>query len=162
DPPGRPERGVLKRLLVLAAACNSAAGPCGDAVDSNFGRTHAQRQTEARQHPERATELSATQLADDLLQRPPRAMYVGHCADDRACVGQGGDLHTCLSYKALIAVENDRLTWTSDDIVRAYTSLADRMCACPDRVCAQQLITVFTKFGEAMTKGGSIEPAADL
>src|SRR5437879_5673529 len=111
-------------VLLVLVACKPT-GPCGDAIDESFARTHARRQTEAREHPERRQTLLDEQLADDESAESRRAFLVKHCANDdwgedrRKCVAKG-DVESCLSSDQ--RAELDRVDADPDDMLRAFTS----------------------------------------
>jgi len=150
-------------VLAAIAACRSQRDHCGDAIDAAFARTHAQRQTEARENPERRDALEDEQYADDLFGDKRRGLYVDHCVadawmpDQLECVAEG-DVDRCLSYGQRRDLAADRVEMTMTDLGAVYRKLADRMCRCTDTRCTDRVTAAMTKFGQDMSATIRIKP----
>jgi hypothetical protein len=129
-------------VVLLAAACGgSTSSPCGDAIDDAFAHQHAQRQTDARQYPDRRDELLDEQRAADLIATAERKMLVGQCDTwtdtQRACAAKG-DIAHCVSASQASALQHAQLELSLEDELAAVQSYADRMCHCHDRSCVER------------------------
>jgi len=148
---------AVKRVLVVAAllaGCKQRA-ECGDAIDANFARRHAARQTEAREYPDRRESLEAAQRADDASAPRRRAFLVDHCVDDhwkqgdRECIATG-TLDMCLDFRKRQAIAEAG----GSERVTELEQLTSRMCACTNYHCADAVDDDYRRWVDTSTLVG--------